>query len=306
MKIALVIPNRNLSRFEQLLKSRNPNLNIQVWPNIVDPELVEFVVAWNPPKASLKPFVNVKAIASFGAGVDSILSYEGLPNVPVTRVIDPLLADDMAHYVVSQILAYQHRSEAFKINQKAVLWQPKRKRAINKVTILGAGQLGGHCAKTLSSLGFEVSCWSQTDKTSPYFTHFTGKAELAAALSNADAVVCLLPLTAQTSGILNYSLFELCERAPLLINVARGAHLHESDLIKALSQGLLSHAVLDVFQQEPLPQAHPFWHHDKVTITPHVSALTSIDTITNQILDNIERLKQGVKLNGVINKAKGY
>lgn len=305
MSILLVIPDRNLDKLIAKFQVLLPDTTIEVWPEVKDALAVEYIVAWQPPEGSLAPFVNCKAIASFGAGVDSLLQYDGLPKVPITRIVDDNLAHDMSRYVLTHILAYQHRIESYVKQQKAKLWKPKRVRKGNKVAVLGAGQLGAASAQLLHINGFDVSVWSRTAKSLNGITS-CGCGDLEQAISDADFIVCLLPLTQKTHQIINNDLLSKTKRGVVIVNVARGEIIDEQSLLTSLETGQVAHAILDVFSVEPLPQTHTFWQHPAITITPHCSALSNVDTVTRQLCDNYLRLKANQPLMNTIDNNQGY
>lgn len=305
MSILLVIPNRNLDKLIAKFHAILPNTKIEVWPKVDDPLAVEYIVAWQPPKNSFAPFINCKAIASFGAGVDSIFQYDGLPDVPITRIVDENLAKDMSRYVLTHILAYQHRIETYFKQQIKREWKPKRARAGNKVTILGAGQLGSACANLLHLNGFDVSVWSRNKKSLENIQCY-GNDQLTDAIQDADYIVCLLPATKETTHFINHEFLAKTKKGVVLINVARGNIVEEQNLVNALNTNHVAHAILDVFSVEPLPKSHAFWQHTCVTITPHCSALSNVDTVTQQLCDNYLRLMQNQPLLNVVNKELGY
>ena len=306
MSLLIVVPHRDMSKLQALLSKALPNTEIEIWPNIQNPLKVEFVLAWNPPKDFWHRLPHIKAVSSFGAGVDGLIKNEPLPNVPVARIVDPKLADDMALYVLGQILNFKLRLNEFQIKQQQKLWQPRRAHQTSKVGILGLGQLGEQTAKLLHLNGFEVFGWSRSEKNIPNINCYCGDDGLIDMAKIADFLVCLLPLTEQTKGILNYQLFQHLPKNACVINVARGEHLIEKDLIKALDNNEVLGAILDVFQTEPLPQDHAFWLHPKIICTPHTSALTSINTIVEQISENYQRMVNNEALINLIDAKLGY
>lgn len=306
MALVINIPNRKLDNLVQRLKEKLPNETISVWPGIENPDDVEFVLAWKHQHGSLSGFPNLKAIQSFGAGVDSILSDPELPNVPVARIVDEHLSKSMSQYVISMILAHKLRHKQFAQQQLEGIWKPKSPRRVENVFVLGAGQLGEKLCLDLCQLGFNVSAWSRTEKSIPAVQTFIGDKALYQQAALCDYLVCSLPLTEETKGILNEKLFNNMPNHSVVINVARGEHLKEPDLIDALDKGQIEHAILDVFQQEPLPSEHPFWHNENITITPHVSAVTNVDTAIEQIVNNYNKIKQNKAMTHVVNKSLGY
>jgi len=306
MSLLIVVPNRDMAKLQILLSNNLPDTTIEIWPEIADPLKVEFVLAWNPPKDLWCNLPNIKAISSFGAGVDGLIKNEPLPNVPVARIVDPKLADDMALYVLGQILNFKLRLNEFQTKQQQKLWQPRRAHQTSKVGILGLGQLGQQTAQLLNINGFEVSGWSRSEKSIHDINCYHGDDGLIEMVKKSDFLVCLLPLTEQTKGILNYKLFQHLPNHACIINVARGEHLVEKDLLKALDNNEILGAILDVFQTEPLPQDHEFWLHPRIICTPHTSALTSINTIVEQISENYELMAKDEPLINLIDPKLGY
>jgi glyoxylate/hydroxypyruvate reductase A len=223
-------------------------------------------------------------------------------------MVDPSLATGMAEFVTMQVLHYHRRMPEVAANQRARLWQPLRPpvAADRTVGILGFGQLGAYCAECLVRLGFDMAVWSRSPKNAPGMTCFAGQAELSAFLARSEIVVCLLPLTPDTVGILDAAAFAAMPRGGFVINVGRGRHVVEPDLLAALDSGQIAGATLDVFAVEPLPEAHPFWAHERVTVVPHISALTQPRTAVPVIADNIRRHRAGLPLLHAVDRARGY
>ena len=306
MSILFLIPDRNIDKLiTQIRTLVSPSTEIEVWPDVKNPEKVEYVIAWNPPKGSLADLPNLKAIASFGAGVDSIVSYQGLPEVPITRIVDKHLADDMARYVLTHILAYQHHLTLYSAQQKECYWKPKRALTNSNVLILGAGQLGMSVATSLEKNGFCCAVWSKNKKAHTSIASYS-EHELEKALQGVDFIVNLLPATTETVGMINRHFFQLVKQGAVFINVARGNIVNETDLIAALDDQQLAHAILDVFTIEPLPKDHALWQHSKITITPHCAALSNIETVSEQLVDNYKRMQEGLTLHNVVDTERQY
>lgn len=306
MSLAIIIPNKPINKLISLIQQAVNNIDIQVWPNIKRPSEVSLALVWNPPAGSLSGLDNLKGILSYGAGVDGILSYESLPNVDISRIVDDGLALKMSRYILTHILAHETRLMRYKQMQENSEWSPKGPLKMNKVGLLGVGQLGGFAANVLSAVGYEVKGWRRSKYSNSDLRCCYGKEGITQLASWADYIVCLLPLTPETEGVLNTSLFENMKSTAVLINVGRGGHLNEQDLIEALAANQLTHAVLDVFSAEPLPEQHPFWQNSKITVTPHISALTSIDAIVEQIVTNYQNTQTGRPLINGIDRQKGY
>jgi glyoxylate/hydroxypyruvate reductase A len=306
MSLLINMPNRSSTKLVAALSQFISPEEIEVWPDVRSPEKVTMALLWQHQHGSLLAYKNLQAISSFGAGVDFIVSDRQLPHLPIARIVDPMLATQMKQYVFGVIQHHRLRLEEYRIKQSTQLWQPKGPHKGNTIAILGLGQIGTEVGRFLHSAGFNVIGWSHSEKNIKDITSFTGEVGLKKVVSQADYLVCLLPLTPSTQGILNKSLFSLMPSYGVLINVARGAHLNETDLLKALNNDEIKAAYLDVFQQEPLTNDHPFWQHEKITITPHVSAITSLETAVAQIVENYKRCQSGEEILHSINRDKGY
>lgn len=306
MSIALVIPDRDLSRLVAELSQLLPDVVIEQWPDIAQPERVEFAVVWKQPTGSLTSFINLKAIQSYGAGVDSILSDRGLPQVPLSRIVDPDLAQAMVSYLDTIVSMYQLRLDRFIHDQPLQQWRPKGSRRIQSIAVLGLGALGQTVAQHFATAGFQVSGWSRSAKQIANVQCFAGIEQFEQAVQAADVVVCLLPLTDETDSFLNAQRFQSFKPEAIFVNVARGAIVDDRDLLSALDTGQLQAACLDVFRQEPLPAGHPFWNHPQLMITPHISAVTNIQTAAKQIAENYRRCQQSQTLLHQVDPEKGY
>ncbi|MCP9198528.1 glyoxylate/hydroxypyruvate reductase A [Gramella sp. GC03-9] len=309
MSVLIVSPGRDPENWVKALENQHPGLNIYVYPEEHDPEEVEFALTWNHPRGLFKNYPNLKVIASMGAGVDHILSDEGLPeDVRVTRVIDETLTEDMGDFVLSQVMNHIRGLHYYaKVQQKKKWDQFQYKRPQNtKVGIMGLGVLGNAVAEKLNKNFFKVYAWSRTEKSCSNVTCYHGKDQLEEFLQNSEVLVCLLPLTEDTENILNSDLFDMLPEGAYIINVARGQHLVEHDLMKMIDSGHLSGASLDVFREEPLPEDHPFWEHSKINITPHIASVTKPESVVPQIVDNYERMKENEPLKNKVELEKGY
>ena len=306
MSVLVCVTGRNNDKLLAELSAQLPNVKIYEWPHCENLAEIEFVLAWKAPETLWAQLPNLQVVQSYGAGVDAI----GLSLIPehvqVTRIVDTQLAEDMAEYVLTHTLAHKFRIREYLIKQQQELWKPKRAHSTQHVGILGMGELGLSVANKLISNNFKISGWSRSEKQLEHITHFHGDVQLSDFLKELDVLVCLLPLTPQTEEILNLDVFKQLPDHCLLINVARGKHLNESDLLTALDQGELAAAVLDVFTEEPLPKTHPFWSHSKITITPHCAALTQLKTVCEQIADNVKAQQANTQLRNLVCKQKGY
>ena len=297
------------ARWRSQLTRLTHELDVRVWPEIGDPAEIDYALVWLPETGFLASLPSLKLILSLGAGVDHLLGDPQLPrHIPIVRLVDPHMTDAMSEYVVLQVLRLHRRDLDYRAQQEAGVWRElDQPNAVDRrVGILGLGELGQDAAKKLKALGFDVAGWSRSEKNLTGIASYAGAPGLSQLLSRSEILVCLLPLTTETEGILNSSTFAILPRDAALINAARGAHLVEEDLLTALASGQISAAVLDVFREEPLPADHPFWRHPRVILTPHVAAFTNPTTAAPIILDNIRRFEDGRPLLNRVDLARGY
>ena len=297
------------ARWKPQLTRLMPELEVRLWPQLGDPADIDYALVWRPEPGLLASLPNLKLILSLGAGVDHILCDPQLPrDVPIVRLVDPHMTAAMSEYVVLQVLRLHRQDLDYRAQQDAGVWREldqKNARA-RCVGILGFGELGQDAARKLKGLGFDVALWGRSEKTVPELAGYAGQSGLPALLRRSEILVCLLPLTAETEGILNARTFAKLPKGAALINAARGSHLVEDDLIAALASGQLSAAVLDVFRDEPLPADHPFWRHPRIVVTPHVAAATHPPTAAPIILDSIRRFEDGRPLLNRVDPVQGY
>lgn len=306
MSIALVIPDRKLDALVEKLTALLPGVLIQQWPHYSAPEQVQMAVVWKQPHGSLAALSNLKSLQSFGAGVDSIMSDPTLPDLPLSRIVDPALASSMVNYLAGIVLHYQLRLDLFKQQQQQNLWKPKSPRSIQQICVLGLGELGQAAARYFQQQGYRVSGWSRSLKQLEAIQCYAGEAGFREAVSDADLVICLLPLTPDTTNFLNTERLAAFKQGAILVNVARGALVDDQALLAALDSDQLQAACLDVFRQEPLPASDPYWQHPAVLVTPHCSAVTNVDTAIHQIVENYQRTLNGLPLKHLVNRERGY
>ncbi|HFO0264206.1 TPA: glyoxylate/hydroxypyruvate reductase GhrA [Serratia marcescens] len=295
------------------IKQRLPQAEIREWQR-GDERPADYALVWRPPHEMLANRRDLKAVFALGAGVDAILDQERkhpgtLPaGVPLLRLEDTGMAQQMQEYALSYVLRYFRRFDEYQALQQRQEWQPLDPHSLDDFTIgiLGAGVLGQSVARKLTEFGFSVRCWSRSAKQIDGVQSFAGEAQRGAFLDGVKLLINLLPNTPETVGILNRELFAQLRPGAYLINIARGAHLVEADLLAALEQGQLAAATLDVFAREPLPQDHPFWRHPRVTITPHIAAITLPQQAMDQIAANIRALEAGHAPAGVVDRQRGY
>lgn len=295
--------------WQAALLKHMPDLEIRIWPEVGDPADIEYALVWHPPKGELAKLHNLQAIFSMGAGIDHLASDPDLPkDVPVVRMVDESLTLGMTEFVVMSVLRHHRRVQDYEAQQRQKLWQQLDTplAADRKVGILGLGVLGADSARTLAYLGFDVAGWSRSPKDLPGVESFSGAEGLQNFLKRTEILVCLLPLTDSTKGILNTENLSLLPRGAALINVARGAHMVPEDVLAALESGQLAAATLDVFPEEPLPADSPFWEHPRVLVIPHCASITMPTTAAAKIVEGIETLRKGGALENVVDFEKGY
>ena len=286
-------------QFEAVLDGREP----------YKPEEITYFSGFRPPPGFLKTLPNLKAMFSLGAGVDGFLRDPELPRLPLTRFVDPTLMHEMAQYVVMHVLIAHRDQRFFDAAQSESAWRQRmlaRPSRDTRIGILGLGDIGGTIATSLLPFDFQLSGWSRSRKNIPGVKSFAGEAELPQFLAQCDYLVCVLPLTDDTRGIINAEMLAQLPKGAWVVNVARGAHLIEEDLIAALDSGHLAGAVLDVFQTEPLPEESPIWRHPKITATPHIAGITDAQAALAYVADCVIRFETGRPLENVVDLVRGY
>lgn len=306
--VLLLSQDADFGELRQVLEARAAGICSIL--SVDDPQATkaEVAVCWNPPPGSLGRLLNLRLIHSIAAGVDHLLSDPSRPPVATCRVVDPDLRRGMAEYVIWGVLHHFRRFDQVLSQQTQRNWQvPAQLRASEwRVGVLGLGELGGHVAQQLASMGFAVRGWSRSAKTLDRVSCRAGSEQLAAFAEGLDCLICLLPLTDDSRGILNAELFSRLRPGAVLINPGRGGHLLRDDLLQALDSGQLRAALLDAFEQEPLPAEDPLWNRPGVTVTPHMASSASNEVIAEQILANVQRLQSGQALLNQVDPELGY
>jgi glyoxylate/hydroxypyruvate reductase A len=292
-----------------------PRARVHAYTQSVDdaapapPQDIDYALLWRPPPPLLRQLGPVKAIFNLGAGIDALAGIDILPaGVPVVRIEDAGMAEQMSEYVVHAALRQYREFDAYAEAQRAGIWRPlarQDKRGFG-VGILGIGVLGTAVAAALRPFGFPLAGWSRTPKICAGVESYAGSEELDAFLARCRVLVCLLPLTRGTRGLLDYRALSRLPAGAHVVNVARGALIVDDDLLALLDQGRLGGATLDVFHDEPLPASHAFWHHPRITITPHVSAVTLVEPSVAQIAAKIARLEAGLPITGIVDRERDY
>jgi glyoxylate/hydroxypyruvate reductase A len=280
-----------------------------------DPKDVEYIFIWKPKPEAFDGLDNLKAVLSLGAGVDALLRHPHLPaGVPIVRFMDEDLTQRMSDYVVQNVLLHQRLATRFRRDQAAKRWKQLYPAPAwdAHVGIMGLGALGQDAIRHLKVFGYKLSGWSRSKKEIEGVETFFGEDQLDSFLNGTDILVNLLPLTPETHGILNYETFSKLRRdgidgeGPVVINAARGGHQKEADLVRALGDGTLWAASLDVFEVEPLPQDSPLWDMDNVFITPHIAAASSERTGVAYFAKVIHDHENGLPLPNVVDVTRGY
>lgn len=278
-----------------------------------DPGEVRYIFVWKPAPDAFDGLTNLKAVFSLGAGVDALMKHPRLPDVPLVRFVDADLSQRMSDYVVAHVTMHHRQFTRFRADQRAKRWSQYYPPAAGEtaVGIMGMGVLGQDAAQRLRPLGFELRSWSRTARQMDGVTGFAGAGELDAFLAGTDILVNLLPLTPETTGILNYETFSKLRRdrlagGPVIINAARGGHQKEADIVRALGDGVLGAASLDVFETEPLPDSSPLWNIENCYITPHVAAISNEASGVRYFSAILRDSEAGKPLINVVDRERGY
>ncbi|EMK5829888.1 glyoxylate/hydroxypyruvate reductase GhrA [Citrobacter sedlakii] len=294
------------------LENAIPNAKVRAWkPGDNDP--ADYALVWHPPVEMLEGR-RLKAVFALGAGVDSILSkLKAHPNmldpaIPLFRLEDTGMGLQMQEYAVSQVLHWFRRFDDYQALKNQRQWQPLPEYSREEFTvgIMGAGVLGAKVAESLQVWGFPLRCWSRSRKSWPGVESFAGTEELSAFLSQTRVLINLLPNTAETVGIINGELLDQLQDGAYVLNLARGVHVNEDDLLDALNREKLKGAMLDVFSREPLPADSPLWAHPRVAMTPHVAAVTRPAEAVAYISRTIQHLENGEAVSGQVDRTRGY
>jgi glyoxylate/hydroxypyruvate reductase len=309
LALLLYSPDDDLHAWRRELLARRPGLDARIWPELGDAREITAALVWLPPSGMLAGLPNLRAVLSLAAGVDAMLRDPTLPeHVPLCRMVDPTLTTTMSEYVLLQALKYHRQLDLYAAQQRRAEWRLylARPASERRVGVMGLGVLGTDAAAILARHGFAVKGWSRTPKRIDGVESHAGEPALDAFLAGLDLLVCLLPLTPETEGVLSADLFARLPRGSRLVNVARGRHLVEQDLIDALDTGRLAHATLDVTREEPLPPDHPFWRHPLIDLTPHAASYSLPESGVAIVLENLSRLESGRPLLHVVDRGRGY
>lgn len=313
MTILIAVQGWETADWVARFRALAPDRDIRIWPEAADLANVRYAVCWRPPHGLLAKLPDLQVMFSLGAGVDALLDDPELPDRPLVRIVDPSLTGRMTEWVVLQVLSHHRLQRTYDDHQRDKRWvQISQPSAVSVgVGIMGLGVLGADAARALAGLGFDVAGWSRSAKEMPGIACFHGPAGLPPFLERTDILVVLLPLTLDTENLIDHDLLSRLKRdnhmgGAVLVNAGRGRLQVEEDILRALADGILSGASLDVFVEEPLPPESPFWTHPKVTITPHVAADSDPDYLCGYILRQIESFEAGRPLENVVDRTLGY
>jgi glyoxylate/hydroxypyruvate reductase A len=286
-----------------------PDETIRVFPEIGDPAAIDVALVAKPPAGELAKLPKLRLICSLWAGVDGLLRDPRFPRqIPLARLIDPYMTQAMSESALAHVFAAHRQLDVYRRQQAGGVWQlhAQPRAQDRRVGILGLGALGGDAALKLKALGFDVAGWSRRPRALPGIQSFAGSDQLPAFLGRSEILVCLLPLTDDTRGLLDARAFGALPAGATVINLARGGLIVERDLLAALDRGHVGAAVLDAFDVEPLPPDHPFWRHPRVQITPHAAAISDPRSVVSVIAANIKRFRAGEPVQNLVDLAAGY
>lgn len=300
-------PSRG-KKWQALFATAAPDLPFYVWPDIGDPQAIRYLAAWDPSRELIGSLPNLEVVFSIGAGVDQFDLSRIPASIPLVRMIDPGLTHGMVEYCLWAALTLHRDILDYLGQQRERRWHeiPSILSHRRRIGIMGLGELGRAVAKQLLGLGFPVSGWSRSRHELEGVACHAGRAELPDFLGQCDILICLLPLTDDTRGILCRDTLDMLPRGAGLINVARGGHVVEADLLEALDSGRISGAVIDVVNAEPAPADHPFWTHPRILLTPHVASQTHAESAGWALLENIRRHQRGEPMHGLVRRELGY
>jgi glyoxylate/hydroxypyruvate reductase len=306
MRITFCCADSNPGPWLEGLRVALPQAEVSLWRS--GAPLADYAVVWAPSQQFFDEQINLQAVFNTGAGVDALLKLRIAPHIQIVRLDDAGMSAQMAEYVCHTVIRHFRELDAYEADTRAGKWsfRKPRHRTDFPVGVLGLGVLGERVAKSLAGFDFPVHGWSQSAKHIDSVQCWYGQTQLDNFLRQSKVLVCLLPLTPQTENMLNSRTLGLLQREGYLINVARGAHLVDADLIELLDSGHLAGATLDVFRQEPLPTEHAFWRHPKITVTPHTSARTLREESIAQIAGKIMAVHSGQTVIGAVDRNKGY
>ncbi|PXW25470.1 2-hydroxyacid dehydrogenase [Paraburkholderia caballeronis] len=306
-QLVLVSRGYDLSALAPRITQAAPELSVHAFgtPEAADAEVA---VCWNPPPGALRTLPNLRLVHAVAAGVDNILCDPGFPPVPLCRIVDPAQARGMSEFVLWSVLHFHRGFDRVLANQRDARWDPPDQRPAHACTVgvMGLGEIGLQVARDLAHMGFRVLGWTREPKREAGIESFAGRDALPAFLAQTDVLVCLLPLTAETRGLIDAQLLRQLRPGAKLVHVGRGEHLVSADLLAALREGRLGGAVVDVFEAEPLPADDPLWRAPNLVVTPHMASSAGFDVVAQQIAENVRRMQRGEPLMNQVDVGRGF
>lgn len=298
----------SFEEWSALLAPYLPGVTICRAETVQKPDEVHYALAWKPPRGFFAPYRNLRLLVNLGAGVDSLVGRDDLPDIPIIRLSDPDMARMMASYVLFAVLRYARDIPAFERAQRERRWRYLHPRAPAgiRVGVLGLGELGAYAARELARQGFDVRGWSRSKKEIAGIRCSCGLASLDDFLSQSDILVVMLPLTPHTTSLLSAERLARLPQGAAFINVSRGAIVDQAALTDALRSGQIAEATLDVFDREPLPPHDPLWQMDNVLITPHLASVAIPTSAARQVAENIQRAARGEPVTNQVFPERGY
>lgn len=309
MAILFHCPWNTADQWLAAFQAAMPNDEFRIYPDLGKVEEIDVAMVWRLPHGVLSGLPNLLGVCSLGAGVDALLEDPDLPrNIPIARLVDPLMMDRMAEYVCAAVLHHHLGFDDYNEQQTRQFWQrnPTTDARDRTVALLGMGQMGQRCAERLGALGFKLIGWSRGPKKIDGVKCFHGWEQLDGVLQAASIVVILLPSTKQTINLFDRAALNAMQKDAFLINCSRGEIVVEDDLISALDSGHLSGATLDAFRREPLPYGHPLWKHSKICVTPHIASLSAPDTAAVILADQLRCIRNRQSVANTVNFEQGY
>lgn len=294
--------------WKKLFETHAPYIDVRLWPDVGDPAQVRYYAGWQPLENMQEQFAQLEVVFATSAGVDQF-DMNALPEqVQLVRMLDPGIARGIVEYVCFAVLSLHRDMPLYLDQQRNRQWQahPLLAASQRRVGIMGLGNLGVAALESLKPFGFSLSGWARSAKHIDGVQCFAGDEQLVPFLNQSDLLICMLPLTTETRGILNARTLSALPRGARLINVGRGGHLVEEDLLHALESGQVDQAIVDVLNDEPPSEDHPFWEHPRIWLTPHIGAMTSPETAFEGLLANIRRHQRGEKMQGAVARDEGY
>ncbi len=303
MSLVIIAPGRDRSVWVEAIHAIDPRIPVDIYPDVSDKKLITGALVWHYPHGSLNEFPNLKWVSSIGAGVDYILNDPDLPdNISITRIVDKNLSLDMKRTAALAVLSWENRLKEYLEENR---WEKRPQRALKTIGILGLGEMGRSIGTAFYELGYLVKGFSKTKKEISGINSYHGKIT-EGFLMDLDVLINVLPLTDETTDILNYELFTKIKPGAYLVNLGRGLQLVEEDLIRAIDDKIIAGAWLDVFREEPLPKAHPFWSMPEITVMPHVASITNPESAAEVVVENYRRMESGTPLLYLVDRDEGY